>query len=92
MLEYLYLVSAFCIPVPSEIGQGFQQLQFSFASINKGWFLLAKNFSRFIGSILAEVVSMDACVESWSGLCFGQKIGKIGGYLLDTSAESVIIV
>ena len=71
MLEYLYLVSAYCIPVPKEIGNGFGHLNLVFSGMNNGWYLVVKNFARFIGSILAEVVSMDACVESWSGLCFG---------------------
>ena len=34
MLEYLYLVSAYCIPVPKEIGTGFKSLQFTFSTLN----------------------------------------------------------
>lgn len=71
MLEYLYKISAYCIPVPKEIGFGFKDLSFAFSALNSGWFLIVKNFSRYVGSILVEVVSMDTCIESWSGLCFG---------------------
>lgn len=89
MLEYLYLVSAFCIPVPKEIGEGFRNLGDVFG--DRGSVLVVLNFSRFLGSILVELVSLDTCVESWSGLCFGKKIGRIGGDLLNTSVVSIIV-
>lgn len=52
---------------------------------------MVKNFSRYIGSIFVEIVSINVCFESWSGYCFGQKLGAIGGYILDTSVVNLIV-
>ena len=90
LLRYLYLLSAFCYPVPAETRDSFINLKEVFSKTNNGWLLTVINFSRYIGTIMVEMITMEACVKSvWDGRCFGGKIGSIGGLILDVSATDL---
>lgn len=90
LLRYIYLLSAFCYPVPQETKDSFLHLRDVFSKTNNGFFLTVINFSRYIGTIMVEMITLDACIKSvWDGKCFGGKIGSIGGLILDISATDL---
>ena len=46
---------------------------------------MIQNCARYFGSILLQLIELDACYLQWDGGCLGQHLGRAASYVLDPS-------
>ena len=75
ILRYPYLLSAYCYPSDHEIVTNMATIVDTFSEEGGGT-LMIQNCARYFGSILLQLIELDACYLQWDGGCLGAAPGQ----------------
>jgi hypothetical protein len=84
LLEYPYLLSAYCEPMDGEIEESQKEIVRNFGGPD-GDSLMIQNFWRWFGSIMLQLTAIDDCFSGRDGECLGSKLGTAAKYIYDVS-------